>query len=167
MASPEQWTEHYPTCGGSRQSPINIKTSTEADLPARALNSCRTFNLTQSDESFKGEDVFGDCSVSTNMATDGSASLVVVGLFLQAGDFKTDPWMVPVLDGMDIVTPEEWQTVKLTPYADLINTKVDANRVYNYPGSLTTPACDELSTGGWFRHPFRSPQRTWSVYRQT
>ncbi|ETM56938.1 hypothetical protein L914_00165 [Phytophthora nicotianae] len=113
MASPEQWTEHYPTCGGSRQSPINIKTSTEADLPARALNSCRTFNLTQSDESFKGEDVFGDCSVSTNMATDGSASLVVVGLFLQAGDFKTDPWMVPVLDGMDMVTPEEWQTVKL------------------------------------------------------
>ncbi|ETP55266.1 hypothetical protein F442_00169 [Phytophthora nicotianae P10297] len=165
MASPEQWTEHYPTCGGSRQSPINIKTSTEADLPARALNSCRTFNLTQSDESFKGEDVFGDCSVSTNMATydftqfhfhspsehtldgeksDGSASLVVVGLFLQAGDFKTDPWMVPVLDGMDMVTPEEWQTVKLTPYADLINTKVDANRVYNYPGSLTTPACDEI-----------------------
>ncbi|ETO86251.1 hypothetical protein F444_00185 [Phytophthora nicotianae P1976] len=52
--------------------------------------------------------------------------------------------MVPVLDGMDIVTPEEWQTVKLTPYADLINTKVDANRVYNYPGSLTTPACDEI-----------------------
>ncbi|ETN23579.1 hypothetical protein PPTG_00151 [Phytophthora nicotianae INRA-310] len=75
--------------------------------------------------------------------------------------------MVPVLDGMDIVTPEEWQTVKLTPYADLINTKVDANRVYNYPGSLTTPACDEIVDWWVVPTPFRSPQRTWSVYRQT
>lgn len=30
-------------------------------------------------------------------------------------------------------------------YADLINTKADADRVYNYPGSLTTPACDEIA----------------------
>ncbi|KAG3139693.1 hypothetical protein PI126_g16347 [Phytophthora idaei] len=148
MASPEQWVQHYPTCGGSRQSPINIDVVTRGDLAARSLSfsgSCGDFNLTQSDESFKGAVVDGSCSVSANNSanSDGSA-LLVVGLFFQAGDFETDPWMVPVLDGMDAVTPENWQKLNLASYAALVNTKADADRVYNYPGSLTTPACDEI-----------------------
>ncbi|KAG3072902.1 hypothetical protein PC128_g20118 [Phytophthora cactorum] len=148
MASPEQWVQHYPTCGGSRQSPINIDVVTGGDLAARSLSfsgSCGDFNLTQSDESFKGAVVDGSCSVSANNSanSDGSA-LLVVGLFFQVGDFETDPWMVPVLDGMDAVTPENWQKLNLASYAALVNTKADADRVYNYPGSLTTPACDEI-----------------------
>ncbi|KAJ8550400.1 hypothetical protein ON010_g10669 [Phytophthora cinnamomi] len=178
MASPAQWAEHYPTCGGSRQSPIDIKVTTGGNLAARSLafsGSCGNFNLTQSDESFKVAVVGGSCSVSANNAaysltqfhfhspsehtldgkaldgeahfvhsnSDGSA-LLVVGLFFKAGDFKTDPWMTSVLDGMDAVTPEKWQSLKLASYADLVNTKVKADRVYNYPGSLTTPACDEI-----------------------
>ncbi|KAG2812330.1 hypothetical protein JG687_00010939 [Phytophthora cactorum] len=178
MASPEQWVQHYPTCGGSRQSPINIDVVTGGDLAARSLSfsgSCGDFNLTQSDESFKGAVVDGSCSVSANnsayaltqfhfhapsehtldgKALDGEAhfvhsnsdgsALLVVGLFFQVGDFETDPWMVPVLDGMDAVTPENWQKLNLASYAALVNTKADADRVYNYPGSLTTPACDEI-----------------------
>ncbi|GMF43935.1 unnamed protein product [Phytophthora fragariaefolia] len=178
MANPDQWADHYPTCGGSRQSPIDIKTTTSGDCAARSLafsGSCGDFNLTQSDESFKSAVVGGSCSVSANDATyaltqfhlhspsehtlngdaldgeahfvhsnsDGSAVLVV-GLFFQSGDFKTDPWMVSVLDGMDAVTPDKSQSLSLASYADLVNTKVNADRVYNYPGSLTTPACDEI-----------------------
>ncbi|KAL3662307.1 hypothetical protein V7S43_012634 [Phytophthora oleae] len=40
--------------------------------------------------------------------------------------------------------PEKWQSLNLGSYADLVNTKADADRVYNYPGSLTTPACNEI-----------------------
>ncbi|POM67952.1 Carbonic anhydrase [Phytophthora palmivora] len=178
MASPEHWAEHFPICGGTRQSPINIETTTGGDLTARSLSfsgSCGNFTLTQSDESFKGAVVGSSCSVSANDASytfnqfhmhspsehtingqaldgevhfvhsnsDGSA-LLVVGLFFQAGDFETDPWMVAVLDGMDAVTPENSQALNLASYANLVNTKANADRVYNYPGSLTTPACNEI-----------------------
>ncbi|KAF4317128.1 hypothetical protein BBO99_00008204 [Phytophthora kernoviae] len=178
IANPEQWAEHYPTCGGSHQSPIDIETTTGNDLVTRSLafsGSCDAFNLTQTDESFKSAAVGGSCSVSANNASyaltqfhlhspsehtldgksldgevhfvhsnaDGSA-LLVVGLFFQAGNFDTDLWVVNLLDGMDAVTPDTWQSLNLASYADLVNNKADIERVYNYPGSLTTPACNEI-----------------------
>eukprot|EP00644_Phytophthora_capsici_P017309 jgi/Phyca11/125216/e_gw1.57.186.1 len=153
MAGPAQWAEHYPTCGGSRQSPIDITTTTGGDVATRSLaftGECGNFNLTQTADTFKASVVGGSCSASANGATynmaqfhlhapsehtldgkpldgevhfvhsnaDGSA-LMVVGVFLQTGG-TTDPGS----------------------YADLVN--ANAVRAYNYPGSLTTPGCDEI-----------------------
>uniref|UniRef100_H3GIU5 carbonic anhydrase n=1 Tax=Phytophthora ramorum TaxID=164328 RepID=H3GIU5_PHYRM len=176
MAGPAQWADHYPTCGGSRQSPIDITTTT-GNVATRSLafsGSCGDYNLTQSDESFKASIVGGSCAASANGASynlaqfhlhapsehtldgkaldgevhfvhsnaDGSA-LLVVGVFLQvANGGNTDPWMVSVLDGMEAVTPTTPTTMSLGSYADLVSP--NANRVYNYPGSLTTPGCDEI-----------------------
>ncbi|KAG4233205.1 hypothetical protein PC116_g18581 [Phytophthora cactorum] len=56
MASPEQWSEHYPTCGGSKQSPIDIEVSAGRNGEPRMLTfsgDCTDYNLTQSSESFK------------------------------------------------------------------------------------------------------------------
>ncbi|KAF4143180.1 Eukaryotic-type carbonic anhydrase [Phytophthora infestans] len=73
---------------------------------------------------------------------DGSA-LMVVGVFLQVANAgTTDPWMGSVLDGMEAVTPAAATTMNLGSYANVVNT--NAARTYNYPGSLTTPGCDEI-----------------------
>ncbi|KAG7376356.1 hypothetical protein PHYBOEH_001597 [Phytophthora boehmeriae] len=175
MASPAQWAKHYPTCAGSRQSPIDITTTT-GSATARSLKfsgSCGSYNLTQSDETFKASVIGGSCKASANGASysmaqlhlhapsehtlngkpldgevhfvhsnaDGSA-LMVVGVFLQVSGSKTDPWMTSLLSGMEAVTPTKPMTLKLGSYAGLVN--ANANRLYNYPGSLTTPACDEI-----------------------
>ncbi|KAF4137373.1 Eukaryotic-type carbonic anhydrase [Phytophthora infestans] len=50
--------------------------------------------------------------------------------------------MVSVLDGMEAVTPDTATTMSLGSYANVVNT--NAVRTYNYPGSLTTPGCDEI-----------------------
>ncbi|KAG7388488.1 hypothetical protein PHYBOEH_007848 [Phytophthora boehmeriae] len=176
MASPAQWADHYPTCAGSRQSPIDITTTTDANAAKRTLTfsgECGSYNLTQSDETFKASVIGGSCAASANGASysmaqlhlhapsehtldgkpldgevhfvhsnpDGSA-LMVVGVFLQVGSGETDPWMSSLLNGMEAVTPAAPTTLNLGSYADLVN--ANANRLYNYPGSLTTPACDEI-----------------------
>ncbi|GMF25039.1 unnamed protein product [Phytophthora lilii] len=56
MASPERWPEHYPTCGGSKQSPIDIEVSAGCNAETRSLKftgDCADYNLTESTESFK------------------------------------------------------------------------------------------------------------------
>ncbi|POM72175.1 Carbonic anhydrase, partial [Phytophthora palmivora] len=71
MVGPAQWAEHYPTCGGSRQSPIDI-TTTEGNVTTRSLSftgECANFNLTQTDETFKASVVGGSCSASANGAS--------------------------------------------------------------------------------------------------
>ncbi|RLN94248.1 hypothetical protein BBJ28_00025738 [Nothophytophthora sp. Chile5] len=204
MASPEQWAEHYPTCGGSSQSPIDISVTAGCNSDERSLTlsgECADFNLTQSDESFKASvnggtllicvldlsligqsfnvwDVatIGSCAVSANDAsydmlqfhlhapsehtlngkaldgevhfvhsnTDGSA-LLVVGVFFEAVEGgETDAWVASVLDAMDTVSSNSTVPMSLASYSDLVNTAADAHGVYNYPGSLTTPACDEI-----------------------
>ncbi|KAG3231649.1 hypothetical protein PI124_g23256, partial [Phytophthora idaei] len=135
---------------------------------------CGNFNLTQTDETFKASVVGGSCAASANGASynmaqfhihapsehtldgkpldgevhfvhsnaDGSA-LMVVGVFLQvANGGTTDSWMVSVLDGMEAVTPAAPTMMSLGSYANLVN--ANAVRTYNYPGSLTTPGCDEI-----------------------
>ncbi|EGZ12570.1 hypothetical protein PHYSODRAFT_248915 [Phytophthora sojae] len=148
MASPEQWAEHYPTCGGSRQSPVDIKVTTGGGLTARSLSfsgSCGDFNLTESDESFKGAVVGGSCSVSANDATYDLTQFHLHSPSEHTIDGKALDGEAHFVHSNNAVTPDKSQLLNLASYADLINTKADADRVYNYPGSLTTPACDEIA----------------------
>ncbi|KAI9988311.1 hypothetical protein PInf_021710 [Phytophthora infestans] len=176
MAGPAQWADHFPTCGGSRQSPIDITTTTGGNVATRSLKfsgECANFNLTQATDTFMASVVGGSCAASANGASysmaqfhihapsehtldgkpldgevhfvhsnaDGSA-LMVVGVFLQVANAgTTDPWMGSVLDGMEAVTPAAATTMNLGSYANVVNT--NAARTY-YPGSLTTPGCDEI-----------------------
>ncbi|RLN53550.1 hypothetical protein BBJ29_009257 [Phytophthora kernoviae] len=179
MASPEQWVEHYPTCGGSRQSPIDIEVSSGCSSETRSLTfsgKCTDYYLTQYEETFKAAINGGSCAVSANGATynmaqfhlhapsehllngehldgevhfvhsnsDGSA-LLVTGVFFKAVDgAETDPWVASVLDALDTVNMNETVSMSINSYADLINTAADAHGVFNYAGSLTTPACSEI-----------------------
>ncbi|RLN78353.1 hypothetical protein BBJ28_00000509 [Nothophytophthora sp. Chile5] len=161
MAGPEQWAEHYPTCGGSSQSPIDISVTAGCNSEERSLTlsgECADFNLTQSDESFKASVNGGALLTSHTLNgkaldgevhfvhsnTDGSA-LLVVGVFFEAVEGgETDAWVASVLDAMDTVSSNSTVPMSLASYSDLVNTAADAHGVYNYPGSLTTPACDEI-----------------------
>eukprot|EP00644_Phytophthora_capsici_P017333 jgi/Phyca11/553875/estExt2_Genewise1Plus.C_PHYCAscaffold_570078 len=160
MAAPNQWADHYPTCGGQRQSPIDIKTKTGYISEKRSLTfsgACADFNVSQSDESFTASVNGGSCAVTANGASYNmlqfhmhvpsehtlngeylggevhfvhsnadSSALLVTGVFFKA------------------VSANATATASLTPYADLVNKAADAQGVFNYAGSLTTPACSEI-----------------------
>ncbi|KUF84264.1 hypothetical protein AM588_10000659 [Phytophthora nicotianae] len=120
MASPDQWSEHYPT------------------IQHAAISSTRSSEHTLNGEHLDGEVHF----VHSN--TDGSA-LLVVGVFLKAVDGgETDPWVASVLDALDTVSMNSTVGMSTTSYADVINAAADAQGVFNYAGSLTTPACSEI-----------------------
>ncbi|OWZ20336.1 hypothetical protein PHMEG_0005264 [Phytophthora megakarya] len=179
ITSPEQWREHYPTCGGSRQSPIDIEVSGNCIAETRSLTfsgDCTEYNLTQTEETFKAAVDGGSCGVSANNASysmtqfhlhapsehtlngkhmDGevhfvhsntdSSALLVVGVFFKAIDGgETDPWVASVLDALDTVSMDSSVGMSTTSYADVVNAAADAHGVFNYPGSLTTPACSEI-----------------------
>ncbi|EGZ12677.1 hypothetical protein PHYSODRAFT_287008 [Phytophthora sojae] len=179
MAAPNQWAEHYPTCGGQRQSPIDIET-TELDNVSekRSLTfsgSCADFDVSQSDESFTASVNGGSCAVSANGASYNmlqfhmhvpsehtlngehlggevhfvhsnadSSALLVTGVFFKAVQGASDPWVVSVLDALDKMSSNATASASLTSYADLVNKAADAQGVFNYAGSLTTPACSEI-----------------------
>eukprot|EP00644_Phytophthora_capsici_P000393 jgi/Phyca11/99938/e_gw1.4.939.1 len=158
--SPEQWAEYYPTCGGSRQSPINIEATTGGDFITRLLSfrergSCfasaggASYSLSQfhfhsqSEHTLTGQ-ALDDEAHFVHSNGDGSA-LLVVGPFFQAGDYETDSWIAPVLDGMDAVTPEKWQSLNL--YVVLILCVFETNDCGFYcSGSYAdlTPPCNEI-----------------------
>ncbi|EGZ12640.1 hypothetical protein PHYSODRAFT_514939 [Phytophthora sojae] len=76
----------------------------------------------------------------------GSA-LLVVGIFLDIAP-KSDVWLGPVLDALENVNStahkkNEAITVQLRSYSNLIKKASKNCGIYNYPGSLTTPGCDE------------------------
>ncbi|KAE8882966.1 hypothetical protein PF003_g32870 [Phytophthora fragariae] len=148
MAAPDQWTEHYSTCGGQRQSPIDIESTTGCISEKRSLafsGSCADFNVTQSDESFMASVNGGSCAVSANGASNAdSSALLVTGVLFKAMEGESDPWVVSVLDALDNVSANATASASLASYADLVNKAADAEGVFNYAGSLTTPACSEI-----------------------
>ncbi|GMF46553.1 unnamed protein product [Phytophthora fragariaefolia] len=107
-------------------------------------------------------------------SSDGSA-LMVVGIFLDIAP-KSDEWLGPVLDALETVnstdhTANEAIVVQLyvdglrvsirhaltlvpdhslnrKSYSNLIKKASKDCGIYNYPGSLTTPGCDE--TADWW-----------------
>ncbi|CAI5707315.1 unnamed protein product [Peronospora effusa] len=77
-------------------------------------------------------------------SNEKSSTLLVMGVFLTAAKDKSDPWVVSVLNAMDKVSANVTVSPSLAPYANLVNKVADMQGVFNYAGSLTTPACDEI-----------------------
>ncbi|KAG7392534.1 hypothetical protein PHYPSEUDO_000222 [Phytophthora pseudosyringae] len=96
-----------------------------------------------SEHTLNGEPLDGEVHfVHSN--TNGSA-LLVVGIFLEIDPSgNTDPWLETVIDGIDDVSPSKPTIMDLTSYSALVKKSVNGGRLYNYPGSLTTPGCDEI-----------------------
>ncbi|KAG4035903.1 hypothetical protein PC123_g28529, partial [Phytophthora cactorum] len=174
MTAPDQWAQQYPTCGGQRQSPIDIETTVGCISEKRSLTfsgSCAEFNVSQSDASVNG----GSCAVTANGASydmlqfhmhvpsehtlngeylggevhfvhsnADSSALLVTGVFFKAVEGASDPWVVSVLDALDHASANATVSATLAPYADLVNKAADAQGVFNYAGSLTTPGCSEI-----------------------
>eukprot|EP00644_Phytophthora_capsici_P017307 jgi/Phyca11/20053/fgenesh1_pg.PHYCAscaffold_57_\ len=96
-----------------------------------------------SEHTLNGEPLDGEVHfVHSN--EDGSA-LLVVGVFMEIDPSgNTDPWLETVIDGIDDVTPTGPTMMDLTSYSDLVKKTVRGGSLFNYPGSLTTPGCDEI-----------------------
>ncbi|EGZ25793.1 hypothetical protein PHYSODRAFT_253570 [Phytophthora sojae] len=82
---------------------------------------------------------------------NNSSALMVVGIFLDIAP-TSDVWLGPLLDALENVNSTEHQneaiTVELESYSELIQKASKTGGIYNYPGSLTTPGCDE--TADWW-----------------
>ncbi|DBA01123.1 TPA: hypothetical protein N0F65_001751 [Lagenidium giganteum] len=75
---------------------------------------------------------------------DGS-KLLVVGLFLQKeANANTDPWLASVWNTLSNVNSNKTTSIELGSYASVLQSQVAKGHLYNYPGSLTTPSCDEI-----------------------
>ncbi|KAF4137376.1 Eukaryotic-type carbonic anhydrase [Phytophthora infestans] len=195
-ASPAQWGEYYPACNGTNQSPIDIvPTDVEQRSKLRSTlrfrGSCPSFNLTQSGEGYKGAVIDGSCQVKANKAhstctllrngepldgevhfvhsnADGSALLlIVVGVFMEIDPSgNTDPWLEAVIDGIDDVSSTKPAMLDLTSYSALIKKSVGRGALYNCPGSLTTPGCDEIVDWWVVEKPMRISAKDLTCIRE-
>ncbi|KAF4137389.1 Eukaryotic-type carbonic anhydrase [Phytophthora infestans] len=96
-----------------------------------------------SEHTLNGEPLDGEVHFVHSNA-DGSA-LLVVGVFMEIDPSgNTDPWLEAVIDGIDDVSSTKPAMLDLTSYSALIKKSVGRGTFYNYPGSLTTPGCDEI-----------------------
>ncbi|TDH71673.1 hypothetical protein CCR75_006998 [Bremia lactucae] len=185
MLGLENWANEWNSCGGVRQSPIDIVRTPSCSLnkkfPLQFSGSCSEFNLSEPHEPLQASAVGGDCSVSLNgadysmlqfhlhapsehlvngksydasihfvHASSDAKALVVVGIFLEISQ-QSNPWLSPLLDALENVNSTQ-QTdavvVQLESYSSLVLEASKGKGVYNYPGSLTTPGCDE--TADWW-----------------
>ncbi|POM60278.1 hypothetical protein PHPALM_30878 [Phytophthora palmivora] len=66
--SPLQWSSGYPSCGGSKQSPIDLIDPIHLTVPVPLAfsGSCPNFNLTETSESYKAVVDGGNCAVKAN-----------------------------------------------------------------------------------------------------
>ncbi|KAG7396149.1 hypothetical protein PHYBOEH_002753 [Phytophthora boehmeriae] len=189
MVSTSKWAATFPACGGKRQSPIDIETTTagghmkKSGKPKSSLTfsgKCSQFNMTEphepldvvvveesstckaaasgvsynlkqfhlhapSEHTLDGKALDGEIHF-VHESDDGKA-LLVVGVFLEKAA-RSDGWLTPVLDGLDHVNSTETHEaiiVNLKSYSTLVKKVIKAGAIFNYPGSLTTPACDEIA----------------------
>ncbi|GAB9471246.1 Carbonic anhydrase [Globisporangium polare] len=76
---------------------------------------------------------------------NAAGNIAVVGVFLEQKLLgKTDPFVSSVLDGLRRTNTTNPVEIELPSYAALVNAHLKLGLTYNYPGSLTTPGCDEV-----------------------
>ncbi|GMF89650.1 unnamed protein product [Phytophthora fragariaefolia] len=95
-----------------------------------------------SEHTLNGEHLAGEVHFVHSNAN--SSALLVTGVFFQSVAGESDPWVVSVLAALDNVSANATASASLASYADLVNKAADAQGVFNYAGSLTTPACSEI-----------------------
>ncbi|TMW55430.1 hypothetical protein Poli38472_010312 [Pythium oligandrum] len=82
-----------------------------------------------------------------HLADDGNA--LVVGLFLDAKkDATTPPFLSGFWDRLEGVNTTNAVDFELESFYPLVQDAASRQRVFNYPGSLTAPKCDEIVD--WF-----------------
>ncbi|TMW69117.1 hypothetical protein Poli38472_001273 [Pythium oligandrum] len=71
--------------------------------------------------------------------------LLVVGLFIEMkDDVETNTFLKQVWHQLDDVHANKSASLELSSYSDLLYTSAKIGPIFNYPGSLTTPPCDEI-----------------------
>ncbi|KAG1701994.1 hypothetical protein DVH05_010484 [Phytophthora capsici] len=118
------------------------------DVNNAAYNMAQFHLHAPSEHTLNGKALDGEIHF-VHKSSDGKA-LLVVGIFLEIGA-KSDPWLGPVLDALENVNSTDHSeaiVVQLKSYSALIKQASKNCGIYNYPGSLTTPGCDE--TADWW-----------------
>jgi carbonic anhydrase len=176
-SGPQGWGELDEACfSGSEQSPVDIASPVDADLPPlefdyaetelKIENTGHTVEVPMPEESDNTLTIDGDeyrlvqyhFHAPSEHTVDGSShdveghlvhenedgELAVVGVFFEAGDSGSDLFDVvltnaPEQAGEEAETGEQRNPIELLPVAG--STTIDG--YYTYPGSLTTPGCNE------------------------
>ncbi|TMW55431.1 hypothetical protein Poli38472_010313 [Pythium oligandrum] len=80
--------------------------------------------------------------------------LLVVGLFIEKKDgAETNSFLKQVWQQLDDVHANKTTTLELSSYSKLLTTSAENGPIFNYPGSLTTPPCDETVDWWVLRKP--------------
>jgi carbonic anhydrase len=142
-------------------------------VPLVLSGDCSKYKVKQLYDAFKAEAVDSTCQVTANgkpyeylqahyhvpaehtingkvhdaeihyvhKADDG---LLVIGLFFQKEkDVKTDPFVLQFWQQIKAANANTTVDATLGSFIPSLEAKMKAGRVFNYPGSLTSPTCDE------------------------